>query len=45
MKEAADKRLRTKPISFEIGDLVLVKQQRTNKAMSSSSSSIDIKLG
>jgi hypothetical protein len=34
MKAAGDKRLRVKPVRFKVGDLVLVKQQRTNKSMS-----------
>ena len=34
MKTAGDKRLRVKPVRFKVGDLVLVKQQRTNKSMS-----------
>jgi transposase InsO family protein len=34
MKAAGDKRLRVKPVCFKVGDLVLVKQQRTNKSMS-----------
>jgi transposase InsO family protein len=34
MKLAGDKRLHVKPVSFVVGDMVLVKQNRTNKSMS-----------
>ncbi len=34
MKNAADLRLRTKPLSFIVGDFVLLKQNCTHKSMS-----------